>query len=58
MKVVRAFVLLLAVSVCAHAGVMDNGTPQPPPPKTTQETTDGYMPNGLVQLALSLFGLI
>ncbi len=50
MKVVKAFVLALAVSVCAYAGEMDNGVSQPPPsqPATVAQepTTDDIMPNG------------
>jgi hypothetical protein len=51
MKVVKAFVLALAVSVCAYAGEMDNGVAQPPPsqPATVAQepTTDGIMQNGV-----------
>lgn len=47
MKVVKAFVLALAVSVCAYAGEMDNGVSQPPPSQPTTDaqgpTTDGEM---------------
>lgn len=59
MRIVRALMLVLAVCVCAHAGVMDNGTPQPPPPQSTQVlTTKGEIHTPpLVQIVLSLLAL-
>ncbi|HEV2862572.1 MAG TPA: hypothetical protein VGX48_16275 [Pyrinomonadaceae bacterium] len=38
MKAVRALMLVLALSVCAYAGIMPNGD-RPEPPPTTSTTT-------------------
>ena len=43
MKILRALMLVLTLSVCAYAGNMDNGAPVPPP--STQ--TAGEMDNGV-----------
>lgn len=42
-KAIRASALIFLLACSAHAGIMGNGSPEPPPPVTAQE---GYMPNG------------
>jgi hypothetical protein len=63
MKTVRALTLVLALSTCAYAGEMGNGSPQPPqqPAQTTTTTSaatndsaataDGEMGNGAAATA-------
>jgi len=43
-KAIRASALILLLTCSAHAGIMGNGSPEPPPPQpvTAQE---GYIPN-------------
>jgi hypothetical protein len=46
MKAVRALVLVLALSVCAHAGLIPiDGRPQPEPTPTTSTETAGSDPD-------------
>ncbi len=57
-KSLYALALVLALGCPALAGIV-HIPPQEPPPQSVQEATmDGNMPNGLVQLALSLFALL
>jgi hypothetical protein len=51
-KIIRASLLMLALSYPAYAGHIPNNGPEPPAPQptpmtsiTTQETADGYIPN-------------
>jgi hypothetical protein len=49
-KVVRTSLLVMAMTVAAHAGHMGNGvTEPPPPPTTTTQTTNGTTDSGAEQ---------
>ena len=60
MKVLRASILVLVLSVCAYAGNMENdfATPPPPPPAAPEAVTGDLVTEitlNLVQSVLSLF---
>ena len=58
-KTLTTVALLLALCCPAFAGLMHTPvkSDSEPPPQSTQETTDGDIQNGLVQLALNLIAL-
>jgi hypothetical protein len=60
MKVLRASILVLALSICSYAGNMQNEFAEPPPPPpSAQEAVTGDVVSeitlGLLQSVLSLF---
>ncbi len=65
-KALSVSALILAFVCSAHAGDMQNGSPQPPPPQSAtavqMTTTDGDMQNGvtdnLIQTALDLLAVL
>jgi hypothetical protein len=64
-KALSVSALILAFVCSAHAGEMQNGSPQPPPQSATAvqtTTTDGEMQNGvaesLTQLALNVLAVL
>lgn len=59
-KAIRVSALVLLLACSTRAGIMPNGTPEPPPaPPPTQEAADGgdITNPPLVALALSLLAL-
>jgi hypothetical protein len=65
-KAISVSALILALVFSAHAGEMQNDSPQPPPPQSASVTqgltTEGIMQNGaaesLTQVALNLLAVL
>ena len=57
-KTLGVCLLVLLLTCSASAGIMQNGSPEPPP-NAAQEPTGGEMQNGaLTQIALDLLALL